>query len=171
MDRTDWFTQLFGFAEADAADVRQRLVLEEVRGSWRLRSTVNCQSYGVGRFSNPSLAELMERAPSTGGAGSSTTTSSTSSLGAGGGGLLPSARLSMETATIDVSVLHARPENRHATFQVASQFNCLEFAHPSAVPEDGVTNYVHDKTQVVSQHLPLVLEIEHSKCRSCCVFF
>ena len=29
----------------------------------------------------------------------------------------------------------------------ASQFNCLEFANPEAVPEDGVQNYIYDATQ------------------------
>ena len=42
---------------------------------------------------------------------------------------------------------HALPENRWATFQVASQFNCLEFVGPSVVPEDGITGYVMDRTQ------------------------
>ena len=47
----------------------------------------------------------------------------------------------------DVSELHANPEYRHATFQAASQFNCLEFVGPNVTPEDGITGYVHDKTQ------------------------
>jgi len=47
----------------------------------------------------------------------------------------------------DVAAKHALPENRHATFQVASQFNCLEFIGPSVKPEDGITRYVMDKTQ------------------------
>ena len=47
----------------------------------------------------------------------------------------------------DVLSLHALPENRGALFQVASQFNCLEFAGPSVVPEQGVTGYASDNTQ------------------------
>ena len=42
---------------------------------------------------------------------------------------------------------HALPANRHSTFQVASQFNCLEFVGPSVTPEDGITGYVRDRTQ------------------------
>ena len=34
-----------------------------------------------------------------------------------------------------------------ALFQAASQFNCLEFASPHAVPEQGVTIYEDDGTQ------------------------
>ena len=37
----------------------------------------------------------------------------------------------------DVSVLQGLPENAQATFQVASQFNCLEFVSPRVTPEDG----------------------------------
>eukprot|EP01060_Flectonema_neradi_P028185 TRINITY_DN3790_c2_g2_i1.p1 TRINITY_DN3790_c2_g2~~TRINITY_DN3790_c2_g2_i1.p1 ORF type:complete len:341 (+),score=38.24 TRINITY_DN3790_c2_g2_i1:123-1145(+) len=43
--------------------------------------------------------------------------------------------------------LHSRPENEKAMFQVASQFNCLEFPSARCTPEDGVTNYIFDKTQ------------------------
>ena len=34
-------------------------------------------------------------------------------------------------------------------FQAASQFNCLEFVDPYVIPEEGVTQYVYDKTQVI----------------------
>jgi hypothetical protein len=37
--------------------------------------------------------------------------------------------------------------NLGATFQAASQFNCLEFASPDCTPENGVTSYMHDRTQ------------------------
>ena len=98
----NWFAQLFGFEE-DGADVQRRLLLEEVDGSWRLRSTVNNASFGVGHFSTPSLAEMMERAESATSSGACSST------------------LSMVAVISDVSVLHALPENRHSTFQVASQ--------------------------------------------------
>ena len=47
----------------------------------------------------------------------------------------------------DVAAKHALAENRHATFQVASQFNCLEFVGPSVTPQHGITGYVRDRTQ------------------------
>jgi hypothetical protein len=37
--------------------------------------------------------------------------------------------------------------NRLATFQAASQFNCLEFTGPSLTPEAGVSIYEFDRTQ------------------------
>lgn len=39
------------------------------------------------------------------------------------------------------------PENAGSVFQVASQFNCLEMSHPGVTPQDGVTNYIYDRTQ------------------------
>lgn len=44
-------------------------------------------------------------------------------------------------------ILDTHVENPRACFQVASQFNALEFSSPSCVPEDGITIYAHDPTQ------------------------
>ena len=43
--------------------------------------------------------------------------------------------------------VHGCARNAGAVFQVASQFNCLEFPGPRTTPEDGVTNYAQDRTQ------------------------
>merc|ERR1712048_312980 len=56
-------------------------------------------------------------------------------------------RLTVSNTIGDAAALHAAPENHSATFQVASQFNCLEFVGPQVVPEDGVTGYRNDRTQ------------------------
>jgi hypothetical protein len=47
----------------------------------------------------------------------------------------------------DVSRLQADPTNKHAVFQTASQFNCLEFQDQHITPEHGITRWVCDKTQ------------------------
>jgi hypothetical protein len=47
----------------------------------------------------------------------------------------------------DIREMHRDPSNAGAVFQVASQFNCLEMAHPDVAPEDGVTRYKDDPTQ------------------------
>jgi len=47
----------------------------------------------------------------------------------------------------DVSELHTMSENRHALFQAASQFNCLEFPSQRGKPENGITVYSSDRTQ------------------------
>ena len=50
-------------------------------------------------------------------------------------------------ATEDVMQLHGDPANHHALFQVASQFNTLEFKSEYGQPENGVGCYVYDRTQ------------------------
>ena len=47
----------------------------------------------------------------------------------------------------DVLLLHADPANSLDMFQVASQFNALEFPSPDTRPEDGITNYASDPMQ------------------------
>jgi hypothetical protein len=61
--------------------------------------------------------------------------------GRGGG------RIRLRVEYGDIGDFHADPANAHATFQCASQFNCLEFIAPHVVPEDGVTGYFGDRTQ------------------------
>ena len=47
----------------------------------------------------------------------------------------------------DALLEHAHPESAGNVFQVASQFNCLEFPSAESVPEDGISDYAYDKTQ------------------------
>jgi hypothetical protein len=47
----------------------------------------------------------------------------------------------------DIMVLQADPEFNHATFQIASNFNCLESKGRLQKPSDGIQMYVYDKTQ------------------------
>ncbi len=116
-----WFSKLFGFEETSYDETRSRF---EVQGQ-ELRSRVNGRSFQIGRFSTPSLASLRQRAQS-----------------------VPRGRITVTHEVIgDVLELHAEPANAGALFQVASQFNCLEFCDPRQVPEDGVTDYASDPTQ------------------------
>jgi hypothetical protein len=121
MSSDRWFQQLFGFREASYAGTRCMFAVEGPM----LRSLANGRSFAIGTFSTPTLAELRDRTHG-----------------------VRSGRLRVTHEVIgDVLELHARAENRGALFQVASQFNCLEFADPRAVPEDGVTDYATDPTQ------------------------
>jgi hypothetical protein len=121
MDSTRWFEQLFGFRETSYAGTRCMFAVEGPT----LRSLANGRSFAIGTFSTPTLACLRERTR----------------------GGRPG-RLTVAHEVIgDVLELHARPENRGALFQVASQFNCLEFADPREVPELGITDYATDPTQ------------------------
>lgn len=119
---SDWFTSLFGFPETSPEDVRARLVLD----GETLRSTVTGESWSIGRFTTPSLAELRAQVATLPAAGPTTL---------------------RHEAVDDALALHARPGEEGALFQAASQFNCLEFPGPTTVPEDGVTGYAYDPTQ------------------------
>jgi hypothetical protein len=117
-----WFEALFGFPEATYDETRARFVLE----GETLRSTANGRAFAVGRFTTPSLRELRAAARANGARGK--------------------LRVSHEVIG-DVLELHALPANEGALFQAASQLNCLEFAGPEEIPENGVTDYATDPTQ------------------------
>jgi hypothetical protein len=120
---TTWFEELFGFAEQSYDETRRNL---EVVGT-TLRSRVNGRSFAVGDLSTPSVKELRHEAA----------------------GLVTGlrGRLTVSNVHGDVRAMHADPENRHALFQVASQFNLLEMTGPDLTPEHGITRYAHDHTQ------------------------
>lgn len=123
--RYDWFSLLFGFSEASWAEVERWLAVVPSEGGsgHQLVSRVNGASYSVGTFSTPMLREMRSRVDEFS---------------------LPG-RLTVTNECGDVAAKHG--ENMYSTFQVASQFNCLEFAEPLVVPEDGVTGYSRDRTQ------------------------
>lgn len=120
---SDWFSALFGFRE-QASEIRKSLTLTDDND---LASTANGASYGAGKFTTPSLGELRTVATHVG---------------------VPNGTLSLShVATSDIFELHTSDEYAGATFLAASQFNCLEFPYPEAIPEDGCTKYVFDPTQ------------------------
>ena len=119
----NWFEDLMGFEEMRYEDTRANL---EVVGS-TLYSKVNKRRYAIGTLETPSLAELRSRAAGM-----------TSSF---------SGPLRVSTVVADTGQLHRDLANRHALFQVASQFNLLEMTGPDVTPEDGVSRYAFDRTQ------------------------
>jgi len=122
----DWFADLFGFAEGrDYFTARSSLKVSSEPGGQAFIEGPFGHRYGAGIFETPSLQELREM----------------------GAAVRLEGRLSVTNELGDVALKHAMPDNRFATFQVASQLNCLEFVGPSVVPENGVTGYVRDKTQ------------------------
>jgi len=131
----DWFEGLFGFQEGSYEETRRLLRAEPISdapdANWTIRGETGSH-YQVGRFTTPSLGELQEQA--------------LRALRCGGMEAMRG-KLRVRHVRGDVAGMHCDPENRHATFQVASQFNCLEMVGPSVTPEAGITRYVHDKTQ------------------------
>ncbi|HEY2364955.1 MAG TPA: hypothetical protein VGH87_01170 [Polyangiaceae bacterium] len=117
-----WFESLFGFPETTYEETRARFVFE----GDELRSIANGRSFAAGRFTTPSLRELRAVTSAKRGSGR--------------------VRISHEVVG-DALELHALAENVGALFQVASQLNCLEFAGPEEIPENGVTDYASDPTQ------------------------
>lgn len=102
----------------------------ETRPSQVLVSLANGRRFNVGLFYTPRLDALrreVKRVPNR--------------------RELQQGRLKLQNVFGDVSAFMNHPDNRHATFQVASQFNCLEFTSPLHSPEMGVYRYVGDKTQ------------------------
>lgn len=119
---TDWFERITGFKEADYETTRARLAVE----GGRLVSDAHERRYAVGRLELPSVAELRAQALA-----------------------LPpaAARTTLRAVMGDARALHRDPANADALFQVASQFNLLEMTGPAVSPEEGVTRYMHDRTQ------------------------
>ena len=146
-----FFAQTFGFEErAPAAyDETQRRLLRMLRvrrdGNGREEAEfVLPQANGAdslhvsaGVFATPSVAELRAEAAAL--------------LGGASGGAVPVRVAWSHLANGDAHALHGDPRfsgpSGGATFQAASQFNCLEFPSPRTVPEAGVTSYVWDRTQ------------------------
>ena len=119
----DWFEDLMGFREVRYEETQANI---EVVGS-TLRSRVNNRPYIIGTLDTPSLSDLRDRAAGVVGSLAGT--------------------LRVSNVVGDVGRLHRDPANRHALFQVASQFNLLEMTGPDVIPEDGVTRYALDRTQ------------------------
>ena len=79
-----------------------------------------------GRLALPSLSELRERVQSHKHA---------------------RGKISVEEVVEDIQTLHTDVTHGGSPFQVASQFNLLEIAHPSITPEAGIGRYESDRTQ------------------------
>ena len=119
-----WFRQLFGFAEQGYADTQKRFRAD---GHQLHADAQPPRSFHIGTLAMPSLAELRAQIDA---------------LGVEAG-----ARLAIDTVRADAHALHAWPQAHGALIQVASQFNLLEMPGPGVTPEDGITDYQHDRTQ------------------------
>jgi hypothetical protein len=117
-----WFEVLTGFEERSPDQVRKNITID----GETLTSQVNGRTMACGRLEIPTLAELRETIRST----------------ERDGGVL-----SVREEVADVQELHVDASNAGSLFQVASQFNLLEMASPSATPEHGVGIYAYDQTQ------------------------
>lgn len=125
-----WFSTLFGIEECDYQSVKENFVISS--DGTALTSLANHRQFEIGSFSTPTLGELRTRGKEL--------------LAARDQALTEQSKLNCdEIAVRDVLSLHHQYPG--ATFQAASQFNCLEFPSPDAVPERGIVRYQSDNTQ------------------------
>lgn len=117
----NWFSKLFGFAEYGVKEgifSRSNYCLTQSKfsvfnddaGNVLIRSNINNRTFIAGKFEALSLGELRELSRSS-----------------------CAQQLSYHHEAIsDVFAMHSK--NPGATFQAASQFNCLEFGSPHVTP-------------------------------------
>lgn len=126
-----WFKELIGFKE-ELSVLRQLVTVHPAMdgSGLELYSQANQRRFPIGTFTTPSVRELRDTLHDRFGEQPSTA----------------SEAFSFEHIVVDdTRNLHAM--NPGAVFQAASQMNALEFPSSSVVPEDGITNYVSDRTQ------------------------
>jgi hypothetical protein len=127
-----WFSQLFGFEEENYNFTQLNFnLISQVISSGKnllvLKSKINKREFPIGNFNTPSLEELRSEVLIN---------------------YLPTCKSIVEHIVVDdILQLHGLSENAGAMFQVASQFNCLEFISPEVKPEDGIVMYQWDNTQ------------------------
>ena len=116
-----WFEQLVGFEEFSPKNVREKIVID----GKSLISKVNGKSFQCGTLEVPTLKQLKDQS------------------------LLEqyNDKVRIKELIANVQDLHCDPQNRHALFQAASQFNLLEMMNPNISPENGVGIYEQDYTQ------------------------
>lgn len=142
-----WFEALFGVPEPKTrAEVHQLFEVSD-DGS-KLTSKANFKQFQVGYFSTPTVHQL--KGDTLDSLRSSSPDAAALPLSESIGEQAIKERqynyIEFEHIIVgDAFELHA--QNLGAVFQVASQFNCLEFSSPRALPEHGVENYKYDNTQ------------------------
>ena len=121
----EWFKRALGFVEMDYLATQQKLL----HGNYYSPKEGTLAGWAIGDFYFKELNELREMGI------------------ASVGKINKIGKVNIEHITGESRALHSRSENEKAMFQVASQFNCLEFPSARYTPEDGVTSYVNDRTQ------------------------
>ena len=131
----NYFQKLYGFKEKDAnlLEIIKKYFIHNKKDH-TLISTVNKRKFICGNFELLSLGELRKNIDLNSDLIKSTINKENN-------------KISVKNVQGDVSNFHNNPTNKFATFQGASQFNCLEFASQNGSPENGITCYAMDKTQ------------------------
>jgi len=135
----NWFREAFGFSEPkDFQSARDAFQVREVASAavpaaagpaLELEAVATQRVFHLGPFEDISVAQLRARV---------------ADMSADS----PAGGLSFSNIVAEAKSLHLQPSSANGVFQAASQFNCLEMVGPSVRPEDGVTRYYADRTQV-----------------------
>ena len=127
-----WFYNLFGFEEENYNLTQSNFnlisqIIPSGKKLFILKSKINNRQFPIGNLEIPSLEELREKVLLN---------------------YIPTHKSVVEHIIVnDILEIHGLSENKGAMFQVASQFNCLEFITPDEKPENGITKYQWDNTQ------------------------
>lgn len=125
-----WFKELFGFEETVKA-VYKNIDIVNSNGTEILKSKMNGKEYFPGHFELRSLNSFAVPHKHSNGKLN----------------IIHGYGTSGKTFLVHALESQSRPEMNGATFQVASNFNCLEFTSEMQTAADGVTGYVLDHTQ------------------------
>jgi hypothetical protein len=124
-----WFTELFGFPEHTTGDIagyhqtQSQFIFNKQAGT--LVSIPNGKQFIAGHFSTPTVEQLRAMVRPH---------------------LDRKGEFTFEHKIVG-NILNEHAKYPNATFQGASQFNCLEMPGPNVIPEAGVTGYYSDNTQ------------------------
>lgn len=129
-----WFETITGLPEYEWLSRRDESILEAPNGDLQIQNVYTGQRFEAGNFSVHSLQDIAEPINSD-------------------INTLPQFEVHVRTShaglpSVDVANLQAQAKSG-TLFQVASNFNCVEVAHPSVHPDGGrfVTNLAVDSTQ------------------------
>eukprot|EP01134_Creolimax_fragrantissima_P002065 CFRG2065T1 len=151
MSTATWFYRLTGIVEETPEKVRKSLLLHKAsvggentrittqnRPILALKSNVNGKTWICGVLETPSLAQLRARV-------------NNARASCPNRKAKPSGTILVTQICGDIKAIIEDKSGDYgaqdSVFQVASQFNLLEMAHPDAVPDDGVGIYEYDHTQ------------------------
>jgi hypothetical protein len=124
----DWFQHLFGFRESVTSVYSHLSVVDHADHS-EIISRVNGRHFRADKFSVRNLSSFPALQP------------------IGGGTLNVLRGHGADDHRVNALSAQSLPENDGATFQAASNFNCLELMSAEQTAADGVTGYVFDNTQ------------------------
>jgi len=129
---SNFFTEIWGFSESHDNVANLISCSKMLNGNIILESQVNSRKVQAGQFEVRMVKDFKTNHPPKHGCFNI---------------IIGNGNWTKDFKKVDVGALQANPLNRGATFQVASNFNCLEFISSKDTARKGITKYVCDQTQ------------------------